>query len=130
MEIYKQREYDLQNEIDNILGINGTFQNYKDEVNRFIDNLLNETIEINTLRHSVKEKDKEIERLTAESTEWESKCYKYQDIIDELEKYTIEQINIVKENMQIIGNEGKRMATRFVVYNEYLDKLKALKEVK
>ena len=32
------------------------------------------------------EKDKEIERLTAESTEWESKCYKYQDIINELDK--------------------------------------------
>lgn len=29
---------------------------------------------------------KEIERLIAESTEWESKCYKYQDIINELEK--------------------------------------------
>jgi len=50
------------------------------------------------------------------------------NIINELEKYTIEQINIVKDNMQIIGNEGKRMATRFVVYNEYLDKLKSLKE--
>ena len=36
---------------------------------------------------TIEEKDKEIERLTAESTEWESKCYKYQDIINELEKY-------------------------------------------
>ena len=65
------------------------------------------------LLDELEEKDKEIERLN--------------NIIKELEKYTIEQRNIAKDNLEIIGNEGKRMATRFVVYNEYLDKLKALK---
>lgn len=33
--------------------------------------------------NSIKEKNKEIERLTAESTEWESKYYQLQDIIKE-----------------------------------------------
>lgn len=32
----------------------------------------------------ITEQDKEIERLTAESTKWESKCYNYQDIIKEV----------------------------------------------
>jgi len=63
-----------------------------------------------------------------ESRENENK--RLNNIINELEKYTIEQRNIAKDNLEIIGNEGKRMATRFVVYNEYLDKLKALKEGK
>lgn len=81
-----------------------------------IDNYISKPYEetIIELDNEIKEQGKEIERLN--------------NVINELEKYTIEQINIVKENMQIIGNEGKRMATRFVVYNEYLDKLKALKE--
>lgn len=116
MEIYKQREYDLQNEIDNILGINGTFQNYKDEVNRFIDNLLNETIEINTLRHSVKEKDKEIERLN--------------NIINELEKYHIKSMKNLEntEDFKYIGTNYIK-----ILYEEHkrtLAKLKTLKEGK
>lgn len=37
----------------------------------------------------------EIERLTAESTEWESKCYKYQDIIKEVREFLVHSsINI------------------------------------
>lgn len=59
------------------------------------------------------EKNKEIERLTAESTEWESKCYKYQDIIDTLEEWAKE--SAIYEPY---------------VYNGLLDKLKELKEGK
>lgn len=45
----------------------------------------------NNLYYKMCEKDKEIERLTAESTEWESKCYKYQDRIDKAIKYIEEE---------------------------------------
>ena len=73
---------------------------------------------------TIKEQQKEIERLTAESTEWESKCYKYQNIIDELEKY----INkMIKED-----SKYNDVASRYGVLNckNILDKLKELKEGK
>ena len=55
---------------------------------------------MNTIEMAIKElkeRDKEIERLTAESTEWESKCYKYQDIIEEVREY-IEQFIDAQKN--------------------------------
>lgn len=72
--------------------------------------------------NNIKEKDKEIERLTAESTEWESKCYKYQDIINELEKW-LEDVDVFQMNFI----ENKEHITP---YKTVLDKLKALKEGK
>ena len=66
-------------------------------------------------------KDKEIERLTAESTEWESKCYKYQDIIDELEKSWKKQ----QEHYRYIKDNRYR-----TFLGKNLDKLKELKEEK
>ena len=59
---------------------------YVNEFN-YLENQLQEARYLVTILHKqTEEKDKEIERLTVESTEWESKCYKYQDIITELEK--------------------------------------------
>ena len=73
--------------------------------------------EITTLNTKLFLKDKEIERLTVESTEWESKCYKYQDIIDELEKWLKE--NLTKDDIK----------NHFVVVSVIgvLEKLKELK---
>ena len=48
------------------------------------------------------EKDKEIEKLTAESTDWESKCYHYQDILNELEKDLKEKIN--EDRLNLLSN--------------------------
>ena len=69
------------------------------------------------LYQEIKKVNKEIERLTAESTEWESKCYKYQDIIDELEKWLNTQMRLV-----FLNEAGH--------YKLVLDKLKELKEGK
>lgn len=48
----------------------------------------------------IDEKDKEIDRLTAESTEWESKYYDLQNIINDLEKgiFKIRQSTFTKYN--------------------------------
>lgn len=119
MEIYKQREYDLQNAIDNVYGIDGTFQNYRDEVNRFIGNLLEETVEINTLRHSVKEKDKEIERLN--------------NVINELEKDIQKEIDRTNDLILEDGGLGEITTIRKML-NEtrecILFRIKKLKEGK
>lgn len=56
---------------------------------------------------------KKILSLTAESTEWESKCYKYQDIIDELEKELKDWENLDLDNLLVlirnIDNKLKRI---------------------
>ena len=71
------------------------------------------------LEKQLKEKDKEIQKLN--------------NIINELEKYYYESIENCKNGMNMLNsnsNEAKRLSTRFVVYNENLDKLKSLKEGK
>lgn len=97
------------------------------------DNIENQrNREFNSNRETlIKKQDKEIDRLTAESTEWESKYYQLQNeierlnnIIDELEKYINEVNNIIttddiKENMYICGR-----------YDENLDILKKLNKLK
>ena len=62
-EAYQHTEHELRNDIDNINCISYTFERYVEEVNHFIDRLLEDTKEINVLRSDIKEKDKEIERL-------------------------------------------------------------------
>lgn len=69
-------------------------------------------------------KDKEIERLTAESTEWESKCYKYQDIINELEKY------LYNEYLEWKDSENQSLVDKAFEDKEIYDYLKELKEGK
>ena len=65
---------------------------------------------------------KEIERLTAESTEWKSKCYKYQDIINELEKSILQKLEFYKNDKEYFIDEK----TMEDLYKE----LKELKEGK
>lgn len=92
------------------------------------------TIEIN-------EKDKEIERLTAESTEWESKYYDLQERFDNLmEAHKIcdvdnERLNNIINNLEYwLKMEWTYNADVNEQYEEAientLDRLKALKEGK
>ena len=76
------------------------------------------------LANECNDKEQEIERLTAESTEWESRCYKYQDIIDELEKW-VKENNI--NDRDIYGYE---MEDKVIYLEDFLNKLKELKEGK
>lgn len=71
----------------------------------------------------IKDQQKEIERLTAESTEWESKCYKYQDII-ELATYYID--NYMYEDYAYCGSEDR--LKQILLGNDFI--LKQLKELK
>lgn len=59
----------------------------KVDVEKLNQDLMNEKNAYNSMYNMYTEKEQEIERLTAESTEWESKCYKYQDIIKEVREY-------------------------------------------
>lgn len=105
----------------------------KQILHRTFDIILKDTEEI-------EEKDKEIERLIAESTEWESKCYKYQDIINELEKDMREkyhkEIDYQSKIMQSDLMQGDYPVSYYYaeqnekLLNYYLNKLKALKEGK
>ena len=54
-EIYKQKEWELRNKMEDIDTISGTFENYVEEVDRFIEYLLNDTKEINVLRSENKQ---------------------------------------------------------------------------
>ena len=47
----------------------------------------NEIEDLDYCLELLEKRDKEIEILIAESTEWEYKCYKYQDIIKEVREY-------------------------------------------
>ena len=76
------------------------------------------------LANECNDKEQEIERLNSESTEWESRCYKYQDIIDELEKW-VKENNI--NDRDIYGYE---MEDKVIYLEDFLNKLKELKEGK
>lgn len=87
------------------------------------------------LLDKIEEKGKEIERLTAESTEWESKCYKYQDIINELEKWLEERKTYYCKGCSNIYEDslGKTRLVNEDIFNEITkikDKLNELKEGK
>ena len=91
-EAYQHTEYELRNNIDNINCISYTFERYVEEVNHFIDRLLEDTKEINELRSNIKEQDKEIERLN--------------NIINELEKWLEERL----EKLDISGYDDEIFA--------------------
>lgn len=65
MEVYKQKEYELRNTIDSMLSLNGDFENYVSEVNRFIDILENEVKEVNILRQENKKLKEQLTREVA-----------------------------------------------------------------
>ena len=54
-EIYKQKEYEVRRTLESADTFSSTFEDYVEETNRFIDRLLDETKEINTLRNIIKE---------------------------------------------------------------------------
>ena len=72
-------------------------------------------------------KNKEIEKLTAESTEWESKCYHYQDILNELEKEIENRLMTIPDD--VCDDEVKEIkrTTKIAVYQVILGKLQELK---
>lgn len=49
-EIYKQKEWELRNKMENIDIISSTFEDYAEEVDRFVGYLLDDTKDINVLR--------------------------------------------------------------------------------
>ena len=117
-EAYQHTEYELRNDIDNINCISYTFERYVEEVNHFIDRLLEDTKEINVLRSDIKEQDKEIERLN--------------NIINELEKHLEEeQDRLARETSHIYEDSlGKTRLVNENIYEEVQkikDKLQELK---
>ena len=63
-DIYKQRQYELEKELEHIEMLNNIIPKYEDyvkETNDFIDKLLDETKEINMLRNIIKEAREYIE---------------------------------------------------------------------
>lgn len=62
-EAYKQKEYELRSAIDNISSIPYVFENYVEETENFIDRLLDDTKEINTLRNKLQQKENIIKEV-------------------------------------------------------------------
>ena len=60
-EAYQQKEWELNSLIDNLNSIEYTYEEYKKEVECFIDRLLEDTKEINTLREENKRLNKSLE---------------------------------------------------------------------
>lgn len=63
-EAYKQKEYELRSAIDNISSIPYVFENYVEETEHFIDRLLDDTKEINTLRNKLQQKENIIKKIS------------------------------------------------------------------
>ncbi len=124
MEIYKQREYDVRNIIDDISGLSGLFENYVEEVNEFIDYLLEDTKEINTLKQELQRKDNKIKDLKSSIADYQEAVGDYQDelkrkdnIINELKqnKRDYECENILEMKLHILDNNWNEL-------KEWLDK--------
>ena len=69
-EIYKQKEWEFRSLIENTPCIPGMFEDYTKEVEDFIDKLLNDTKEINVLRHELKEYKQRNEKAVEYINEW------------------------------------------------------------
>ena len=108
MEKYRELEYDLASCIEDTYCLDGKFQLYRESVNKYINHLLDETVEINELRNKLKEKDVEMQRLN--------------NIIEELEKWLKEKQNLTC---------GCGITPEYIyAYENCLDKLQELKEGK
>lgn len=104
MEIYKQKEYDVRNIIDDISGLSGLFENYVEEVNEFIDYLLEDTKEINTLKQELQRKDNIINELK-EYLEYEIEEWK--DVENEWGKIRATEDENILDKMKELEN-GKQ----------------------
>ena len=65
-EAYQQKEWELDSLIDNLNSIEYTYEEYKKEVEYFIDGLLKDTKEINTLRNE----NKRLNNIINEFDKW------------------------------------------------------------
>ena len=81
-EAYQQKEWELNSLMDNLNPIQYTYEEYKKEVELFIDRLLEDTNEINTLRnenkrlHSIiKEVREEIEYFVLQAKHLDDNIY-------------------------------------------------------
>lgn len=68
-EVYQHKEHELRSAIDNINCISYIFEDYVKETNYFIDRLLEDTKEINTLRNE----NKRLHSIIKEVREYTSK---------------------------------------------------------
>ena len=68
-ESYQQKQWELDSLIDNLSLIEYTYDEYKKEVEYFIDRLLEDTKEINVLRNQLQQK----ENIIKEVREWAKK---------------------------------------------------------
>ena len=80
-EAYQQKEWELNSLIDNFSSIEYTYEEYKKEVEHFIDRLLEDTKEINVLRNQLKQK----ENIIKEVRERLIKPSKYIERVERLE---------------------------------------------
>lgn len=62
-EAYQQKEWELNNLIDNLNSIEYTYEEYKKEIEHFIDRLLEDTKEINVLRNQLQQKENIIKEV-------------------------------------------------------------------
>ena len=65
------------------------------------DNILDLKEKAILLNKELNKKDKKIDRLTDESTEWESKCYDLQNRIDKASKYNEHLIRDAKYHLNL-----------------------------
>ena len=71
-EAYQQKEWELDSLIDNLNLIEYTYEEYKKEVEHFIDRLLKDTKEINILRNE----NKQLHSIIKEARELTEMLYK------------------------------------------------------
>lgn len=112
-EAYQQKEWELNNLIDNLNSIEYTYEKYKKEVEHFIDRLLEDTKEINTLRNE----NKRLNNILNELEKWL-----------EMEIKRIEELqNPAKSKVKPYGEEYNNYTLIIGTYDNALDKLQKLK---
>lgn len=82
MEVYKQKEYDLRNLIDNTLSLPSTFEEYTQETESFINRLIEETKEFNIIKSKNKRLEDKIQRLQEENEDLKRDNGFYQDCMN------------------------------------------------
>lgn len=92
MEIYKQREHELNNAIDDLYSIAPIFENYKEEVNHFIDLLLKETVEFPSLKNRIYKLEKGIKNIIFQLE------HNPRENAENRDKYIIEQLKLLLES--------------------------------
>lgn len=91
-DIYKQKQYELEKELEHIEMLNNIIPKYEDyvkETNDFINRLLDETKEINMLRNIIKEAREYMNKNEIEEVYLDCKLYEtqvYKDILQILDK--------------------------------------------